>query len=227
MSHFTCYVLVPKDTPFDAFQPYLDRVFEPFNENREVSPYPEKCWCVGSVERRRIYAAVEAAYPNPNDDDALWSARRAMQARLLEDPNNAALCAPEADCEECHGTGIYQSTYNPESKWDWWRVGGRWDGAIQGERRDDGDGGFNFGPEHQELRNNVIRSEPLKKQIHTGAQSPPFSMLTLDGKWHESGKMGWWAMVSDEKGAEVWRETVVELLDQAGDCWVVACDLHI
>lgn len=25
---------------------------------------------------------------------------------------------PDPECDECHGTGSYQSTYNPKSKWD-------------------------------------------------------------------------------------------------------------
>ena len=33
----------------------------------------------------------------------------------------------------CGGTGRVMSTYNPESKWDWWTVGGRWNGYFKPE----------------------------------------------------------------------------------------------
>lgn len=36
----------------------------------------------------------------------------------------------DPDCEECSGTGKRMSTYNPDSQWDWWQVGGRWTGAF-------------------------------------------------------------------------------------------------
>src|SRR5439155_2088993 len=37
---------------------------------------------------------------------------------------------PNPDCEDCKGSGVRQTTYNPKSKWDWWVVGGRWDGYF-------------------------------------------------------------------------------------------------
>lgn len=30
----------------------------------------------------------------------------------------------------CAGTGTYRSSYNPQSKWDWWVIGGRWTGWL-------------------------------------------------------------------------------------------------
>ena len=27
---------------------------------------------------------------------------------------------PKTDCSECHGTGVYRTTSNPRSKWDYW-----------------------------------------------------------------------------------------------------------
>lgn len=39
---------------------------------------------------------------------------------------------PDPECDECHGSGTTRSTYNPNSKWDWYCVGGRWGGALLG-----------------------------------------------------------------------------------------------
>jgi len=38
---------------------------------------------------------------------------------------------PDPDCERCNGTVICESTYNPNSKWDWWQIGGRWSGSLK------------------------------------------------------------------------------------------------
>ncbi|MBS1722540.1 MAG: hypothetical protein JSS66_05975 [Armatimonadetes bacterium] len=39
----------------------------------------------------------------------------------------------------CAGTGEYETTYNPQSKWDWYVVGGRWNGwlAPEGKKPED------------------------------------------------------------------------------------------
>ncbi|HCX24524.1 MAG TPA: hypothetical protein DHN29_21575 [Cytophagales bacterium] len=36
----------------------------------------------------------------------------------------------EGGCEECNSTGQEETTYNPKSKWDWYAIGGRWDGWL-------------------------------------------------------------------------------------------------
>ena len=37
---------------------------------------------------------------------------------------------PASDCEDCEGSGTRVTTYNPASKWDWYQVGGRWEGEL-------------------------------------------------------------------------------------------------
>ena len=38
---------------------------------------------------------------------------------------------PDAGCEECEGTGKYKTRSNPNGKWDWWTIGGRWTGHLR------------------------------------------------------------------------------------------------
>lgn len=35
------------------------------------------------------------------------------------------------DGSGCGGTGIDRTTYNPDSKWDWWTIGGRWSARFK------------------------------------------------------------------------------------------------
>jgi hypothetical protein len=52
--------------------------------------------------------------------------------------------------------GIYSiTTHNPRGRWDGWRIGGVWDGYIQGKKRSDGKVGHNLGREHEQLHNNI------------------------------------------------------------------------
>ena len=93
----------------------------------------------------------------------------------------------DPDCDECDGTGTRETQYNPDSKWDWYSIGGRWDGAIQGEERPSKDGGFNFGDEHHHIEHNITKASDLIER----PSDYPFALVLPDGTWVERGKMGW------------------------------------
>lgn len=38
---------------------------------------------------------------------------------------------PMPNCDECHGSGRVETTANPEGYWDWWVIGGRWEGMLE------------------------------------------------------------------------------------------------
>ena len=134
---------------------------------------------------------------------------------------------PKSGCSECNGTGYYKSTYNPNSKWDWWVIGGRWNGAIQNNRKDDNSGGFNFGDEFHQLENNSISCKDLLEVVKNDSDCYPFAIVTPDGEWCENAKMGWWGLTKDDKDTDSWHETVNEILEKYSDCIAVGCDLHI
>jgi hypothetical protein len=51
-----------------------------------------------------------------------------LKKRLFS--NHPAARKPDPVCGECGGTGKYRTTSNPNGKWDWWTVGGRWTGVF-------------------------------------------------------------------------------------------------
>ena len=56
----------------------------------------------------------------------------------------------------------------------------------------------------------------------------PFAFVTPIGKWHERGKMGWWACVSNEKATDNWKSEFKEFLDNLDeDTIVTVVDCHI
>lgn len=130
---------------------------------------------------------------------------------------------PDPDCDECNGTGITTSTYNPDSKWDWWRIGGRWDGALlELTEIDDGQGGFNFSPIFETLK----RNSDVVKNV-AARDFKPFAILTPEGEWVERAKMGWWAVTWDEVGAETWEQRVKDIYAAYPDYLAVLLDCHI
>lgn len=187
---------------------------------------------------------------------------------------------------------------NPNSKWDWYVIGGRWGGMLQpGEvdqiRRDELDlvsmleeaqkrkrdnwetslkkyGGsiedFNKDrarydelvselkkqatretplysvidqhPEASELRSKIggvdyfyginNNTKTVEEHIATAVPFSTHAVLTADGEWYESGEMGWWGVVFDEKDEDVWEREFYKMLNNVpGDYWLTIVDCHI
>ena len=115
------------------------------------------------------------------------------------------------------------TTYNPDSRWDWYRVGGRWDGVVSksGKRRYSEDNGFNFEKGHEEVKNNMCRVRELP------VKSVPFAIVTPDGEWIEKGEMGWWGMTKGEMTERKWHNQVMKILKKYQDDYIVGLDCHI
>ncbi len=189
MSHFSCHVIVPKQTRFNKVESYVIDVLAPFDENLEVESLEIECGC------------------------------------SLDDSKDKS-CKP--DCSECCGAGRRQIMVNPNVKWDWWRIGGRWDGTILDEPNAS-ENGFNFGDEHETLDKNMATIDDLLrlKGKSFDRVAVPFALITPEGEWHEKGNMGWWGIVTDEQEAAAWQKTVREFYNSYRDCRIVCCDLHI
>lgn len=230
MSHFTLDIIHPSAVTGDNLTKHIEAVMSPFDENTEVDPYPHKCSCVGYDARRfatdeawraiGTYDVARAAFferhpefadLSPFDDrvDDAWFAEVVKphdekEAELLATRTDREAADPE--CDECSGTGLYQSTYNPKSKWDWWSVGGRWDGYMPNGK------------------NTIDIGEALASDKFIS----PFAILTPDGQWIERGSMGWFAIVSDQKETrEQWNEKVREILGKHTGCSITVVDCHI
>lgn len=118
------------------------------------------------------------------------------------------------------------STYNPDSKWDWYEEGGRWDGTIKTK-----DGNFvnsgilgdidwtNFKPEdYSETPKKDWMGEeyyPLKDDVkwHYTKSSVPFC-LVVDGVWIEKGQMGWFGISTNNKEQQDWNYEFFSILDK-------------
>jgi hypothetical protein len=216
----------------------IERAFGPWEATRvSFLPIREKI----NVEHG-LPPGAEPQWTQPKDDEErqnLKAARRAMDLawdehvhdrRVREEGLMAAhpnRKSPDPDCQECGGTGVETSTYNPNSKWDWWVIGGRWDGWIIREPEEEADkrrGEYGFPGERScNLDNNSIRFG----DIAFDDEMVPFAVVEPDGTWHEKARMGWWAMTADDKPHDQWIEICKTLQARHPDALAVACDLHI
>ena len=203
MSHFLMGVVVPKswNEENEGVQDYIQEAMEDFDEGLEVEPYI-----------RQIKEEVQKEYEKYCEDKTI------PLADWWYDWNG---CRLDKD-------GNSLSTYNPKSKWDWYRVGGRWDGDIQGKTVESTDNGFNFDDGHESLKNNMTTVKDLIELIKKDEQHAPFGILTSAKEWIERGEMGWWGVVSNEKEKNTWTEQVIKVLEaENADDFVVGVDCHI
>ena len=132
MSHYTVAVITRTD-PSQSME--LENLLAPFDENIETEPYiyrtreqivnDAKEIKEGWIERltqKDISKEDLIAYLT---EPRYKSVRELLNAETDEDFYNH-----EVSESMVGENGNEYSTYNPNSKWDWWEVGGRWSGSL-------------------------------------------------------------------------------------------------
>jgi len=130
MHHSLLVVIRNATDPIDASNK-LDDLIQPYNENLEVSPYVE--WCSDAEVAR-----AEAAFRDdpseygpgplskvPEGDLEAFNEWRRRAVGAWHTGTESGVYNPET------GKFGHESTCNPEGRWDWWQLGGRWHGFWQ------------------------------------------------------------------------------------------------
>lgn len=137
------------------------------------------------------------------------------------------------------GVWAVYSSYNPNSKWDWYSVGGRWSNSIKTKSGEFVDmckfDEIDFDPYSDDcyedgkdwLGNPCKQLKEGLEWHYDNKDNFPFCLI-IDGVWYEKGDMGWWGMVANEKGEEEWNGEVAALLEKIpADSDVYNVDFHI
>lgn len=166
--------------------------------------------------------------------------------RMLE-YYNATRKEPYRDFEKCyadHGEawnnneyhkdedGVWReySTYNPNSKWDWYQLGGRWSGehfTLKPDAKSGVIGESSWAHPTDKGYDAALKGD-IDFEATDKEQFAPFA-LVMDGQWHAKGEMGWWGIrtktyCSDEE----WRDKVWELVQSLPDDTLISFyDCHI
>lgn len=107
---------------------------------------------------------------------------------------------------------------NPNAKWDWWVVGGRWSGLLLTKNGEWVDSAKIKDIDWEGMKKSAIskakqnweeakrEDRPFRfliydmreddtEESYTERQAKfrTFATLSLEGKWHEKGEVGWWA----------------------------------
>lgn len=158
----------------------------------------------------------------------------------------------DPNCDNCKGTGKYRTCYNPDSKWDWYTVGGRWSGCLDPDYDPEDDarnyelcracGGSGINKKKAQAKclqcdGTGIAVKFVQVQHDKGNFKPtceideefiPFAYVTPDGVWHKRAKMGWFGVAHDEQQQQDWhREFNQDKQAYANSTIAVVIDCHI
>ena len=150
--------------------------------------------------------------------------------------------------------GKYGYYENPNAKWDWYVIGGRWSNMLltkDGEKTDFArlkDIDWNKISENKRLKaehvwdnqpeswfekhfvHGINDSDTRESYVKRMSEFSTAAVITPDGKWHEKGTMGWFGISSEtEEEANQWsndfHDSFIKNADQ--DLILVIVDCHI
>jgi len=211
------------------------------------------------VGEDEIYVEV-AKFERPCKEDWVFN----FYFKLIDPPKEIPLNTEYSDFEtyiqEWHGceevdpeTGKYGYWENPNCKWDWYVLGGRWSDFFKlkdGSRVDKAiKSDIDFeGTVEDSVKEAKANWEEAKKEddigmryFHYGiskgdseesyikdcSEITTFAFLK-DGEWYEKGEMGWFACVSNEKDPAQWSNDFNKMLsDLPEDTLLSLYDCHI
>ena len=232
MSHYTVGVIIPKEFKEEELRGAIEEALEPFDENLEVEEY------IAYTKEDLECAYEEYSERIKNSERELVSYKEFSETYTsngLDDEGNAL------------------SVYNPNSKWDWYSIGGRWNNGIEtksGKKVNYArikDIKFKAELTEKEL---VEVKEHYSKLITEGDYYKPeyyqrrypkveayidsfnfstYALLDAEGEWHEPGTMGWFGMSSaDPEEQTKFQSEYMQLIgEQDPENWFVLVDCHI
>lgn len=206
MSHFV--VMVIGDNPEQQLAPYNENLEAPEYLVGEVSEHDKQrvldCY---NKNREKPYTDFDKCYADNSED---WNGNR------FHKNENGVWCE--------------YSTYNPNSKWDWYLLGGRWSGSHF-ELKPSAKSGVLGEPSWTNPTNRGYDAA-LKGDIDFTAttieQFAPYAMVK-DGQWYAKGEMGWWGVTTQTYCSDdEWRDKVWELVQPLPDDTLISFyDCHI
>ena len=230
MSHYTVSVVIPKTVTENCIKRYIDEKMEPFSEHLEVDPYIG-CTVEEMLERYNNY-------------------KERNKGDIIESFEEYSKDYCGAGNDE-YGNAL--TTYNPQSKWDWYEIGGRWSGIIETKESKEVNYArikdIIFKKELNDLELQKIKKEynqliekgdfyipeyyqkryPTLESYIESQNFSTYAILDKEGNWHEPGQMGWFGVSSstpeEEKDFQNKYMDIINLQDQ--DDWLVVVDCHI
>jgi hypothetical protein len=207
MTHFTVGIIVPGQE-LSNIQTFIAVQMAPYDENEEVEPYVSYSVEEAQADLTRDIARFERILQRQDADYNLEKCREHLGKLRVTTPEEKYRDYI-AHHEHFDEDGDPISTYNPESKWDWYVIGGRWDGWIN-DRETSG----------ETVNDNLATTEAVLER-----NKIPHAIIKPDGEWHEQGQMSWWGIMLTEN--DDYQSEVKVLLGQYPGHHIIIVDAHI
>lgn len=207
MSHFIVNLIIHEDR---VNKRTIEKMLAPYDENCAVEPYivhrKNDAAKLHTEELNRLKGILDRKDAKYNID---VFKRRYEKIRKMTDLQYYHYYFDRAKKDK---EGNILSTYNPNSKWDWWQIGGRFAGWLN--------------PNADKLRSK-IKANSCPTEYAIEQKKIPFAFVTPDGKWTEQGNMGWFAIVKNEIPKQEWEKMVIVCYRKYPGHTVVQIDCHI
>lgn len=220
MSHFTVAVLV------DQKYKKLDELLAPYQENNMGDCPKEFLEFIEFTEEMKEYEEYKEEYETLEE--------------FMKNYHGI-----EKDKE----TGKYGYWENPNKKWDWYEIGGRWsnmllsksgfrsnylqlkdidwDGMNEKSKKAALETWNNTSSEVLRLFNGIKKDDTKESFIEREGVFSTYAVVTPDGKWHSKGEMGLFGVSTGEK--ENWNKNFYDnfIKDADQELILVIVDCHI
>lgn len=252
MSHFSVAVITKGEPTYEQ----IDSMLAPYSENISVAPYISETKEQYLEQKRKSledykngtyaeYIKCPAAYEAKCSNEAhieylknFMNVYNSTDEELLTERDANYLHEGDKDLSVdepyLDKNGNLISTYNPKSKWDWWTIGGRWQGLLNLTNDDEEyynsarikNVNFNENPDIETLKEqykdeyeklitegDFYRAEYYQKRyptiedyIFSITSFSTYAVLNEDG-WHEKGEMYYFGITgASEKDKLNWEK---------------------
>jgi hypothetical protein len=245
VTHFIGAVVVPASLAGQNPDPYFNSALAKFDEDLTVERWVSRADTIADVRKGIENYRDGAPYTEYLADPDGYAAKHRdapghlaylstefPQKLAWTDEQCYAAALEDYEPEDVREDGAVRHTYNPDSKWDWWTLGGRWT-DIYGTRQGESVGTF-----LDSLRDTAVKlaagenCNPHKGDPDANGEDLPWyfphNILTTDGTWHEIGSTGWFGFRSDAMTEAEWVEVAIKALgaeDAAASVYYI--DFHI
>ena len=176
---------------------------EALNWFYETNPHHQTPYPDGLVYNPNVYENLREDFYQDLSDEDFWNMacneEHILQHYAVDDLEN----------------GVSYSTYNPNSKWDWYQIGGRWTDEIT-------EACVKNPSFYQQYK--FVRLEDLKPET-IGIS---YALIDLEGDWRAPGEVGWFGMTSStpETEAQHREEIQTYLASLSPQTWICFVDCH-
>jgi hypothetical protein len=205
MTHFVILIIIPRRIYLQgksAIENYIKLTLTTYGEDYEVEPY------------------IVHTY-----DELVEEYDKFKQSKDVNHYQNLEEYVSDYYGYKLDRDGNAVSTINKDAIYDYYTVGGRWDGILTGNIQQSCNG-FNFDDKHHTIENNSIPVMDLIKKYHSSNEIY-HTVFDRKGTLCKGENIGWFGSSTNVKEIDEWKKEYLQILEDAKNDYVVNLDAHI